>query len=346
MADNDNTTNQDGGEIPPKQVPFKAPEGAPPAPRAPGQPPSPPLVRRPVLRRPGEAPPVIPAAGAAAVKQGIPVSPGEAAKKQTSRIDLPTGEMHAAGGAEIKTVKVKPVALPTPGGDPLPDGPKPLSEAQVHAAKSKTSRISLEAALGAVADVPTASAPPKTIRLKRPANIPAGAARTGVMASGMTAHIGGAASTATTPIPQLSGSPSANVTAHLPTSRVATQHIEAVDGAEAASMTRRKTIKVKRPSSARVFKVQRPEGGEEGGDAEGEEAGLQSLAQTSGAAAAYGPDTAHWSFVTAAVLAVIVTIGLAWILASQTFGPNAAVTGFTKAYGPDLPSPVPGTVLN
>jgi hypothetical protein len=346
MADNDQTPNQTSGEIPPKQVPFKVPESpAPaPAPETPGQPP-PTVLRRPVLRRPGEAPPVIPPAGGATVARGIPISPGTAAKKQTSRIDLPAGEMRPAGNVEIKTVKVKPVSMPTPGGDPLPDGPKPLSEAQVHAAKSKTSRISLEAALGAVADVPAAGTPPKTIRLKRPSDLPPGASRTGAMAPGMTAHIGGAASTATAPIPSLAGAPSANVTAHLPTSRVATQHIEATESAETASMTRRKTIKVKRPGSARVFKVQRPEGAE-GGAAEGEEGELQTLAHTGAGVAAVGPDTAHWFFVTAAVLAIVATIGLAWILASQTFGPNAAVTGFTKAYGPDLPSPIPGTVLN
>jgi len=344
MADSDQTPDQTPGEIPPKQVPFKAPENATPAPAAPGQPP-PTVLRRPVLRRPGEAPPVIPPAGGAPVARGIPISPVAAAKKQTSRIDLPAGELRPAGNVEIKTVKVKPVPLPTPGGDPLPDGPKPLSEAQVHAAKSKTSRISLEAALGAVADVPAAGTPPKTIRLKRPADIPAGASRTGAVTSGMTAHIGGAASTATAPIPAMSSQPSANVTAHLPTSRVATQHIDAAEGSDTASMTRRKTIKVKRPGSARVFKVQRAEGADEGA-AEGEEGELQSLAHTGPGMVASAPDTAHWFFVTAAVLAIVATIGLAWILASQTFGPNAAVTGYAQAYGPDLPSPIPGTVLN
>lgn len=43
---------------------------------------------------------------------------------------------------------MQPTPPPTPGSHPLPDGPKPPSGAQVQASKSKTSRISLDSAIG------------------------------------------------------------------------------------------------------------------------------------------------------------------------------------------------------
>ena len=70
--------------------------------------------------------------------------------------------------APVVPVQPQPQPPPTPGASPLPDGPKPLSPAQVQASKSKTSRISLDAAIGVA---PTEKAGPKTIRLKRPSDL-------------------------------------------------------------------------------------------------------------------------------------------------------------------------------
>ena len=58
-----------------------------------------------------------------------------------------------------RTVRLKPISVPPPvaappsitapipGADPIPDGPRAPTQAQVQAAKSKTSRISLEQAI-------------------------------------------------------------------------------------------------------------------------------------------------------------------------------------------------------
>ena len=101
-----------------------------------------------------------------------------------------------------RTVRLKPISVPPPvaappsitapipGADPIPDGPRPPTQAQVQAAKSKTSRISLEQAItmdsqtprstqnvepATVLSAPSAAAAPgapRTIRLKRPTEMP------------------------------------------------------------------------------------------------------------------------------------------------------------------------------
>ena len=111
----------------------------------------------------------------------------------------------ASGNVE-RTVRLKPITVPQPvtappsltapipGADPIPDGPRPPTPAQVHAAKSKTSRISLEQAISmdsqtprstqqvepanvlaapsAAGGAPAAPGAPRTIRLKRPTEMP------------------------------------------------------------------------------------------------------------------------------------------------------------------------------
>ncbi len=349
MAEQDQNQNPAPGGIPPKQMPFKpvsadkSDSGAPPnesdKPGTGGddqpteaqtqptsqQPRSPIIVKRPVLRRPGEAA----ASPAGDVAKGIPVPPSEAAKKQTSRIDLPATEARGPGNDDIKTVKVKPATPPPkPGADPLPPGPKPLSPAQVQASKSKTSRISLEAALGAIEEMPPQKTMPKTIRLKRPSDLPAGA-------SG-----GGAPAAPTSP-----GMQAPNLTAHLPTAKVATQQLgDLSKESDNSSITRRKTIKVKRPGAPSAVKVdatsdEPPE--QEGSPAKNKTPSLPPGMKPIGLVEA---ESMHVAFVVGAAAALIVTLGLIWILAAQTFGPNAAVTGYTHASGPDIPAPIPGTV--
>ena len=105
----------------------------------------------------------------------------------------------ASADNTTRTVRLKPitapppvvappsVTAPIPGADPIPDGPRPPTPAQVQAAKSKTSRISLEQAISMDSQTPrstqhvepanviAAPAPggaPRTIRLKRPTEMP------------------------------------------------------------------------------------------------------------------------------------------------------------------------------
>ena len=328
ITEQDQPQNDAPGSIPPKQVPFKPREdaGESPADKTPAQR-SPIVVKRPVLRRPGEAPASVPAGGN--VPQGIPLPPEAAAKKQTSRIDLPAAGVRSQD--EIKTVKVKPVSPPQPGGAPLPPGPKPLSEAQVQAAKSKTSRISLEAALGAVEDDSAPKNMPKTIRLKRPTDLPGGA----------------------TPPPPAATMPPAsapNLTAHLPTARVATQELGDIKAdTDQGSITRRKTIKVKRPGAPSVVSVgasssDMPDKTPEDGAKDAGEASKTALPPGMKPIGMVETESVNVAFVIGAVASILVAIGLVWVWAAQAYGPNAAVTGYTRAAGPNLPAPLPRTI--
>jgi hypothetical protein len=100
---------------------------------------------------------------------GAPTPP----KKQTSRLTMVPAD---AGQATAKTIRLapapaKPAALPTlPPPVPAP-APPPLTGRLVppeEAAKSKTSRIPLEAAVGPEQAAGEQAGVPKTIRIKRP----------------------------------------------------------------------------------------------------------------------------------------------------------------------------------
>ena len=97
-----------------------------------------------------------------------------------------------------------------------------LSEAQKQAAKSKTSRISLSEAMG-VAPVKNENAPMKTIRIKRPNDIP------------------GLSPTGTSPAPAASAAPASAPATDAPTKPTA-----------GVSMTQRKTLKIARPGTGTV----------------------------------------------------------------------------------------------
>lgn len=138
------------------------------------------------------------------------------------------------------TVKLRPVKVPgasplkpagsalhKPGSNPLPPGPKPPSQAQVQAAKSKTSRISLDAAIGVAPEGPMSGGAPKTIRLKRPAKL----AGTGKMPTPATGPIETQKTkTRTAPIGK--------------TSRIPDEAIEKTD--ESATVTQKKTLKIRK----------------------------------------------------------------------------------------------------
>lgn len=150
-----------------------------------------------------------------------PVSPVPAAVRAPGPgVTLPASAPAAAAASPLQ-----PQSPPAPGSHPLPDGPKPLSGAQVQAAKSKTSRISLDSAIGVAPLSPMGTADksePKTIRLKRPSDLGAAPA---------------APKSSTTPIRQTSRIPDAA----LPTAEAAP--------AESGSVTQKKTLKIRRPGA-------------------------------------------------------------------------------------------------
>ena len=163
-------TIDDAVTVPPKVSPFgaspaapaaaaSAASTAPAAPAAPAVPAAPaaspagvstiklkPVIRRPQIRKPivGGAKPPVPAAAA---------SPATA-KKATQSLKAVTGPIPMQ--ATLRKTGIIAEGILTP--------------AQQQAAKSKTSRISLESAIG-VAPVKEAPAPMKTIRLRRPTDL-------------------------------------------------------------------------------------------------------------------------------------------------------------------------------
>jgi len=155
MAEEVEMTPISADELPPKATPF----GAPPAPAA-SAPAAPavapgassttastirlkPVIRKPVIRKPGEAP------------ASTPAPASVAAKKQTQSLKSVTGPIPAQ--ATLRKTGIIAEGILTP--------------AQQQAAKSKTSRISLESAIGVAPTAPKGPAPLKTIRLRRPTDL-------------------------------------------------------------------------------------------------------------------------------------------------------------------------------
>ena len=118
-----------------------------------------------------------------------------------------------------------------------------VTEAQKEAAKHKTARISLSDAMG-VAPVKNEAAPMKTIRIKRPIDIP------------------GATSTLTPPAKPVPVAPAAAATP-APTAPAETAAAKPAEPVTAPTVTQRKTLKIARPGGVAVrpggkFGVKRP----------------------------------------------------------------------------------------
>lgn len=327
--DEQNTTNQDA--MPPKQSPFKTVTagGAPAA--ASGDAPKTIVLRRPTLRRPGDAPvavtPAAPASAPAAeppkaapiparpmpaatpVAQGIAIPHGEAVKKMTSRISVSSA--------------TSPIPSATSLIAPVDGAAKP--EATVQAAKKMTSRITLESALGTQPDL--ASPQPKTIRLKRPSEAVAAPAAP--------------AAPAVPPAP-------ASVPEGMTPIADAAPAAEA-DSAE-DSPTRRKTIKVKRPGApASGPKISLANNGAPSVDGVASASdNLQSLSGFSAASngSAGKPDKVNPFFIVAACLAIVAGSVLVWVLTSQTYGSRGAAGDYAFPKGPVIPPPPGLTVVD
>lgn len=152
-------TPADDTSAPPKVAPFGAPAAAPAA-AAPAASPSPssgistiklkPVIRKPQIHKPviGGSKPAAPAAAA----------PAAAVKKATQNLKAVTGPIPMQ--ATLRKTGIIAEGILTP--------------AQQQAAKSKTSRISLESAIGVAPATKEAPAPMKTIRLRRPTDLKPG----------------------------------------------------------------------------------------------------------------------------------------------------------------------------
>lgn len=301
--------------LPPKQSPFKTVTPAAPAAGAPAEPRTV-IIKRPTLRRPGEAPkpvtlkppipgqPVVqPLSQTANVAKGIEISHADAAKKVTSRISVSSA-----------TAPIPPVTPAVPAATPIaaaaPAAPAPASEKKV------TSRISLEAAFSAPSEMPDNQ--PRTIKLKRPGapSIPA--------PESAPSPISPAAPAASSELPP-GMTPIANL-----------------DGAASAAtdenITRRKTIKIKRPGAEAAggpkIQLTRPDG------IATPEDNLQALSNFGAQAKpVVEPDKVNPIFVIAAVLAIVIGGLLSWVLASQTYGERGAAGDFALPKGPNVAPP-------
>ena len=238
------------------------------------------------------------------VAAGAP-PPAPGSTKPITKVDAP------ASGA---VTPMRPQHPPTPGANPLPAGPKPLSPAQQHAAKSKTSRISLDSAIG-VAPVGEDKGGPKTIRLKRPSDLAAPVAVPGPKS-------------ATTVVRQ--------------TSRIPDAALSAADAATAATatVTQKKTLKIKRPG------LKEPDAGDvsEGGDAFPE--GVQMTPINPSDFASYQEPSPALTAVAAiaAIAATVAIFATMWFLAAHAIGSVAGKNSTAFVEGPDLPCP--GRMIN
>lgn len=251
--------------------------------------------------------------GAATVRLRTVFTHGVEAPSAPSAPSVPSAVSQAAapGSTPVKAAALPPLqpqSPPKPGANPLPEGPKPPSGAQVQAAKSKTSRISLDSAIGVAPMTPMGSAAqnePKTIRLKRPADL----------AVPTTPVV----KTPTTPIRQ--------------TSRIPDSVLPTAESPDSAGVTQKKTLKIKRPGA----KVE--ESGEEAKSAtEAFAEGTQMTPVSSLEAAPSQESPLITTLTMVAACAALIVIGLlTWCLAAQAIGPVADVNATASFTGPELP---------
>ncbi len=287
----------------------------------------------------------------------------------------PSGPTPAAGSdGDAPTVRLRPMvaaqptvtsSAPKPGAAPLPPGPKPLKPEQAQAAKAKTSRISLDAALVGGQD---GGGGPKTIRLKRPTDAPVGkiTSHLGAAASGGTSAVRGQGGRVSSPlIPPVSAGPSKPVVNRF-TTAVETPDPDApgagssggrssgqtvgvgLDGAsaqdEGSSITRRKTIRVKRAGGSQSFKDSikatsktQPDTKDLAGDID-EDGGQTPLR------APIVIERMHWLFPTLAVASVFILIALVVVLIAPDRNIAGGATWPSSSPTIRLPgmAPIPG----
>ncbi len=224
---------------------------------------------------------------------GIPSGRGgEAAKKETSKIPLDQAKVASWSeeeqGNRPKTIKISP-STKKPSAEAKKEAPQSEQDSQDE--KRKTSRISLESALGMDKAAGGLSGGPKTIRLKRP-----GATASKVSTGPTIKKMGG----------ESQKDDEISKTAELKEEPVG----------EDATPTRRKTIKVKRAGQRKtVRKIAHP--AQQRGATESKGASAQVQANASASQKEPGVFFALTGI--AAILVLLVTI---YVMAAQAFGPN------------------------
>ena len=345
MAEQDEVTQ---GTIPPKVSPFAKPEGQAAVTPAGSSTTAP----RPITVR---LKPVAPGAAGAAAPSAVPQP--SANPKATARVPVPEA-VAAATPAAIRpaTVRLRPVAAPgalqtgphsapgstqaitqvdlsatapitpitpiapvqplpqhppIPGAHPLPDGPKPPSVAQVQAAKSKTSRISLDSAIGVAPE----KEGPKTIRLKRPSDLTTPSA---------------APTVPSTPL-----SPAASrKTSRIPDSALPSVESGGDDGG--ATVTQKKTLKIKRPGAKSEASAE----GDAGVGGDGFPDGVQMTPISTLDFAAKEESSVFTTIaVVCAAAAAVVLVLLTLCLGAHAVGPDAGKNAVASVGGPEIPWP-------
>lgn len=277
----------------------------------------------------------VPAPAAAAAPKsetaplGKPVGMGQpAAKHATSKIALveakPTLAIEKPPGAP-KTIRIKPRPVPAP--DAVDADTSAEDAARAHearqAAKRKTSRVSLEAALEGPQEPGAGTPTPKTIRLKRPSEAPTVKVRP---------------APATTPAGAVEA-PAKEADAPAPDQKKRlgeTARLDQLPVDTGATPTQRKTIKVKRPTqmaTGMAKPVLRRAGG-----APASADGPTLAGPPRDAPSVDKCNPVFPIFTIAALLVVCVTV---YLFCAQVFGPNPSLTRLS--YGvPELDLPWPG----
>ena len=312
MAEND--VPQDA--VSPKISPIAKPEGS--APITPAGAPRPITVRlKPVVRPPSAAAPAAPGLAPVTPAPEVAAAP---AVVPPPRITAPIADVTSAApladAAAPDSALVQPQlqSPPTPGANPLPDGPKPPSAAQVQAAKSKTSRISLDTAIGVAPE----KEGPKTIRLKRPSDLAA-------------------------PATIVSKSPIAPVApaSARKTSRIPDSALPMGEADDSATVTQKKTLKIKRPGA-------RPEGEEaaaSGGDGFPEGVQLTPLSPIDFPEKKENAALTMIAVVSGSIAAVILLL-LTLCLGSHAIGPDAGPNSLASISLGQTELPWPGRIAD
>ena len=212
-------TPEEGGAVPPKVDPAAA---------------SAPTVKlKPVIRKPMIRKPVIGGAKPVTLKPATGTPPAPAAVPEAAAAEAP------------KPTPVKSITSPIPAQAILHKtgiiAEGILTPAQAQAAKTKTSRISLESAIG-VAPTMKSSAPMKTIKLRRPTDIPSapGAAKPAPPAAVKPAE----------PTPAPAAAEAAPAAPEAPAAETpADAEVKPIE--KPATVTQKKTLKLQRPGFKR-----------------------------------------------------------------------------------------------
>ncbi|MEI7946108.1 MAG: hypothetical protein WCJ02_05405 [bacterium] len=261
-----------------------------------------------------------------------------ASQSGTDGTDSPVSPVSSAS-ADAATVRLRPVSLaPSKTGHILPTATASSTAqvaASVQAAKSKTSRISLDSAIGVATSIPITpqeNVAPKTIRLKRPTDLAAPGTTSQAAITPMSFKPTAAAIVPPPPASRPSSSPatikttttSVRQTSRIPDSVIPTEApVAPIPEPEAtvdsSTVTQKKTLKIRRPGAPEAASVSAE-------PAEGSD-GVQmtpiSEIEASGAPISTGYKVFTITSILCASVAALLMVVLNWCLAADTVAPMA-----------------------